>query len=189
MGQQQQTSTKKSSTKQASSSPSTNSPAELIDVLNQDVQHNQKVISDLNSQVARMQRQLYNQPDKDPEPVADLLEANAVALEKFVKITSERKEVDHFAVLKQRQISQTNRNLRKYKGLGSYKQKKTPMCPCGEHQGIEFINNDGDRIDHLCPRHWWVMQTWVAMAEKKIGAFVDSTPLIWYLEKYKKEEA
>mgnify|MGYP001825887533 CR=1 FL=1 len=131
---------------------------------------------------------LYDKPAPKPEPVSALLEENKRALDAFIATTSSRKEVNHFGILKERQASRSRRNLQRYKGLGSYKQRKTPECPCGRHQGIEFINDKEERIDHLCPKHWWVMQTWIAMDDKKIGAFVDSTPLAWYLEKYKKEE-
>lgn len=186
MAQQKQASAKKSSPKK-DSSPSTNSPAELIDVLNQDVQHLQKVISDQNTQIAKLQRQFYNQDEEAPqETTSEQLDRNAVALEKFIEATSNRKEPDVFLTLRREKESRSRRNLLKYKGYGSYKQKKTPVCPCGEHQGIEFLK-DGERIDHLCPRHWWVLQTWVAMDEKKIRVFVDSTPLGWYLDKYKLE--
>lgn len=131
---------------------------------------------------------LYDKPAEEPTPTHELLEDNKRALDSFIETTSNRKEVDHFAILKERQASQSRRNLHKYRGLTAYKQRKTTVCPCGQHQGIEFIKDNGDVIDHLCPKHWWIMQTWIAMDDKKISAFVNSTPLNWYLGKYKKEE-
>lgn len=147
----------------------------------------QKVISDQNSQISKLQRLYYDPPETEPEPVSEQLERNAVALEKFVEATSNRKAPDVFLALRRIKESKARRRLQRYKGYGSYKQKKTPVCPCGKHMGIEFLK-DNERIDHLCPKHWWVIQTWVAMDDKKIGAFVDSTPLDWYLGKYKLEE-
>jgi len=130
---------------------------------------------------------LYDKPPEEPEPVSNLLDRNAVALEKFVEATSHRRTPDVFLSMRAAKEGVTRRHLLKYKGYGAYKQKKTKVCPCGDHLGIEFLNKDGERIDHLCPKHWWVIQTWVAMDDKKIGAFVDSTPLDWYLDKYKLE--
>lgn len=179
-------STQQTSPKKKDNSPSTNTSDELVAVLDQDVRHLERVVADLNAQNARLQRMVYDKPPEEPEPVSDLLERNAAALESFNRATSKRHQPDVFLALRAEKEQQTRKHLLRYRGYGSYKQKKTKVCPCGDHQGIEFLK-DGERIDHLCPKHWWVIQTWVAMDDKKIGAFVDSTPLEWYLGKYKLE--
>ena len=155
-------------------------------MITQDIDHLTKVVTDQNIQIANLKRKFYEEPEPEPEPVSEQLERNAEALEKFIKATSDRKPPDVFLALRRMKESNTRRKIQRYKGYGSYKQQKTPVCPCGKHMGIEFLN-DGTHIDHLCPKHWWVIQTWVALDDKKIGAFVDSTPLAWYLGNYKLE--
>lgn len=158
-----------------------------FDVIYQDQQHTSKQLTDLQAQVQRLQKMLYDKPVKEPTPVAELLEDNNRMLREFHEATSKRPEVDVFLTLRAERESKTRRTLSRYKMLDNLTQKKTKECPCGEHLGIEFVTEDGERVDHLCPKHWWVMQTWLANEQGKLSAFVKSTPLDWYLGRYKKE--
>ena len=175
--------------KKPSNPPSFNSPETALPVIMQDIDHLRKVISDQNSQITRLKRQVYNQPETttQEEDIMAALEYNTELLEDFIRKTTPPREVDVFGKLRQERALHTRRTYLKYEDLSSMKQRKTKECPCGEHQGIEFLNAKGEVVDHLCPKHWWVMQTWLSMSKGKIKAFVESTPLDWYLSRYKKE--
>jgi len=155
----------------------------------QDIEHLRKVISDQNGQIARLKRQIYNEPPPSQEEnIRDALDRNNELLEDFIRKSSRHPETDAFTKLKQDQIIHARRRLLYYQDLSNLKQRKTDECPCGEHQGIEFLNSKGEPVDHLCPRHWWIMQTWVTFDRGTLKAFVESTPLDWYLKRYEKKE-
>lgn len=104
-----------------------------------------------------------------------------------------------FREQKYRRRLESHSNLRYIKILADSPQTKIQECPCGNHQGVRFLehidslNIDGKtvEVDHfvvveeLCPKDWWIKQTRIAFEGGYLSKFTKSTPLGLYLEGYK----
>jgi len=78
-------------------------------------------------------------------------------------------------------MRQTQHGVAYNRRLAACKQTITPVCSCGKHHGIQFIENDVV-IDELCPQHWWLKLSRLAYEDHRLGAFMKEKPLSAYLQ-------
>ena len=172
--------------KKTSSNPG--NEAAYLDVLKQDIEYLTRQLTNLDIQVARLNRLAKGKmPEPTPQEKAliQAIEVNTDSLDLLIsQLGRERRDGSYFQRERVRRVMHTGQTLKYYQGLAALKQQKTDLCPCGEHRGIEFINKEGGRVDHLCPKHWWLMQTWMSKEDGTLVAFLNSTPLKFYLSMY-----
>ena len=62
--------------------------------------------------------------------------------------------------------------------LDTLDKKVTGECTCGEHVGIDFLDEDGEVVESsMCPRDWWVHKARLAYLDGKLSEFLKTTPI------------
>lgn len=166
-----------------------------IDVIYQDLHHIQSVLSDLESRFAGLNRfvrydEQVAQAEKD-EVTTSMVRAmttNTEAVSELVQvIRAERAgdEVPYFGIHKRRRRNEIALRSKHLDYLTHCKQKVTPVCPCGKHKGIQFLDK-GKVVEEVCPKSWWITQSRLAYDDGRLEEFTSSTPLSEYLSRFKK---
>lgn len=166
------------------------------DVLYGEMQHVQRIVTDLSAQVGKIHRHVnIDQREYDlarGKSEKALLEAVNNNTEIINELLLERRTqdmVEHQAYEYQVQREQFDREASKRRRHLRYlmecEQKVTKVCPCGAHKGIAFLDDHGDTIEEWCPRSWWVSRSRIAFEDKTLSKFVKAMPLDKYLAAYK----
>jgi hypothetical protein len=169
-----------------------------LDVIYQDLQHAEQRIASLAEQVQRLQRlvkyderaaavgekesqeELLCAVARNTELVAQLLAKN--------RACSELDDPDNMFVFHQvraRCTKSAQKRLEHIRILSGCRQEITPVCKCGQHRGIRFLNSEGKAIDEMCPQAWWIAQSRLAFEDGRLSQFAKSTPLDKYIRAYK----
>ena len=169
--------------------------ANNVTALVQDISHLEKTVADLAVQVQRMQKLV--RVDEREAAVAEkqsqteLLRVVAkntdVAnelLQELQQPTDQQGNIFFYAQ-RERRHRMAKQHLQQIHKLAASKQELTPQCPCGQHKGIRFFDEQGQMIMDLCPLVWWISQSHLAYTEGKLGQFVGGTPLEIYMRPYK----
>jgi hypothetical protein len=155
-----------------------------------------QVIS-LQNQVSRMQRFDHKRMKIAETQVAQaVLQSNLVLSETlgklvgsqpvqdadFVSLTLDAKSKEQDE--RRKQIGEVARELAETTRLIRADKETTPVCPCGEHHGIRFVENGEVLVDSMCPMDWWHKQSNHAYYNGYLGDFMRDNPYKLSLKKY-----
>jgi hypothetical protein len=170
----------------------------VVDVLYQDIQHLEEVVHDLSTRLERLYRLTkYDERSAavgEKQSQNELLQAiknNTTAVTHLLtqKDGDGSPECDNlpYRMEKRRKRDEGRKRLQHIRRLALCKQEITPVCPCGKHKGLKFIEN-GVVIEERCPYSWWISQQRLAFEDRRLEQFVKSTPVSKYIRPYMLEK-
>jgi hypothetical protein len=136
-------------------------------MLTQAVQNHRDVLEGV-SELTYAVNQMLEESGKDP--VMELTKTSNALYHsmKFVRKQQIRQNVDH------------------RRRLSKCRLTKTDVCPCGEHYGIMFTDDEGTVLEeNVCPLNWWVAMSRLAFIDGVYSQFLEKLPLSDYLAAYK----
>jgi hypothetical protein len=170
----------------------------LLEDLRQQVSSLQRRQSEMGSRVARLDK-VTNASKREfiidtaeavrgvTDAVADLTEQVGDLL--YARQQSAQQSRVEISFLRHQQSAQTQEKaanllvLAETRALSKCRQRTTPVCPCGQHQGIQFYNGH-IIIENMCPQEWWIRQSRVAFEDGKLKQFINTTSCSVYLSAY-----
>lgn len=169
-----------------------------IDILFQDTEQIKRAVTDLQAQVMRVwkltrmdERAVAMEKDENATNLLRLVADNtALVAETLKELRANRVLESDDSFYKWRkgiEHSQAERNIRRDRMLEGCTQVVVDKCPCGNHKGIQFINQKNEVVEELCPASWWLTQTKLAYKDGNLSAFIKSTPRDTYLKQYERK--
>lgn len=140
-------------------------------MLTQAVQNHREVLGGV-SELTDAVNQMLEETGKDP--VQELTKTSNALYHsmKFAQAQKVRQNVDH------------------RRRLSKCRLTKTEVCPCGEHYGIMFTDDDGIVLENnVCPLNWWVTMSRLAYIDGVYSQFLENVPLADYLAAYKLDKS
>ena len=137
--------------------------------------------------------QLKKQTDLSDEHVEELLYIEAEVLQNTIANRHgiplvERPTQEFHAYMRHGHRNAVERRKRHNRYLESCKKELGPPCPCSDpatHYSITFVNADEEKVENLCPRHWWIKLVTLKHEQEEATNFVETMPVGKYMEGYK----
>jgi hypothetical protein len=167
-----------------------------FEILYQEQQHLEGQYSSLATQVQKLLKIVrYDEKEArvaEQKSSAELLQAVAANTE-LVSVVLQRMEEQQkdplisnfYPIEKERRTKEVKENLKYVHFLSTLQQETTPVCSCGKHHGIRFIDSEGNVVTECCPVEWWVSQSRLAYEDGNLSGFITSTPLDKYIAPYR----
>ena len=167
----------------------------IINIVYQDLNHLEKVVSNMNSHLMRIHRTVkldekeeITQNRRSETMLFQAIENNTEITTEYLRRLEEQKEnplgMEYYYAQQRDRSKEVVNNTKRIDYLRELRQKITPVCPCGKHKGIQFIDSDNNIVEERCPRSWWVSLSRQAFIEGRLGEFQVTTPYGKYVNKY-----
>lgn len=174
---------------------SKNTVKNAVDVIIQDINHIEKTQTNLASQITRIQRmmkldekEVATQRQRSETMLLQAVENNTMLvtalLERMLGTEDDPLGMSYYHERKRQEQRESQKRLDTIRSLSQLRQKKTGTCPCGQHKGIQFLDESDNVVEERCPKSWWISLSRLALEEGRLGTFTKTTPIDKYLSRY-----
>ena len=177
--------------------PANDKPVSNAEIFWQELQHLQRQITDMGSQVQRIRRNanvdvneaVIREHDNRSEmilAVRDLTDVVSVLVQRRTEeLHPDMAGQQLHSWARQQRSRDVAKKLAYYRYMSTLKKEIVEKCPCGKHQGIRFVTEDGKVVEeNYCPQWWWLAMSRMAFSSGKAAEFRERMPLEKWLERY-----
>lgn len=166
-----------------------------INIVYQDLADYNKKLANIQSQITRIQRVIkidekeeVTQKRRSEVMLLNAIESNTEVVNRLVtKLDGSEDDpldMSYYKTRRKEEQKKLEDGLERIRFLSRCRQKTTEVCSCGEHHGIQFLDDEGNVIEERCPRSWWISMYRLAFSEGRGKEFTNHTPSDKYIGKY-----